>query len=273
MTNKILLIPVLTAFAYGQSAAIKPGSVIRLFDGKSLDNFETWQQDNHDKDPDKVFTVVDQIDGAPAIRISGQHWGGIITKSAYRDYKLVAEFRWGLLTWGQRKDRTRDSGILLHCQGRPGNSQKDFNGPWMRSIEFQIIEGGVGDIILVGGYADNVELLRPFLKAKTRKDRNGQTVFDPNGQLGTFSTGRVNWWGRSESWVDKLGFRGAADVESPGGQWNHLEAIVEKGNLTYYVNGKLVNQASDGSLTEGKLLFQSEGAEVYFRRLDLEPLP
>src|SRR6266545_2448228 len=98
MTKRILLIPLLSVLAYGQSGAIKPISVIRLFDGKSLDNFETWQQDNHEKDPDKVFSVVDQIDGAPAIRISGQHWGGILTKSAYRDYKLVAEFRWGLLT-------------------------------------------------------------------------------------------------------------------------------------------------------------------------------
>ena len=76
-----------------QVAAIKPSSTIKLFDGKSLENFETWQVDNHAADPDKVFTVVDQVDGAPAIRVSGQHWGGIITKSAYRDYKLVVEYR------------------------------------------------------------------------------------------------------------------------------------------------------------------------------------
>ena len=262
----------LPAVIFAQSAAIKPTSTIHLFDGKTLDNFEKWQQDNHDQDPDHVFSVVDQIDGGPAIRISGQHWGGILTKSAYRDYKLVVEFRWGLLTWGQRKDRARDSGILLHCQGRPGSSQKDFNGPWMRSVEFQMIDGGTGDIIIVGGYADNGELLRSTLVAKTHKDRNKQNVFDPNGQPSTYSTGRINWWGRSEDWADKLGFRGASDVENPSGQWNHLEAIVQGGNLTYYVNGKLVNQAAEGSLKEGRLLFQSEGAEVYFRRIDLEPL-
>src|ERR1041385_4399072 len=85
--KKILLVSVFAALAYGQADAIKPTATIRLFDGKSLETFETWQQDNHDKDPDKVFTVVDQVDGAPAIRISGQHWGGIITKSAYRDYR------------------------------------------------------------------------------------------------------------------------------------------------------------------------------------------
>lgn len=271
--RQLFLVCVWTVIGYGQSSAIKPSATIRLFDGKTLDNFETWQQDNHDRDPDRVFTVVDQIDGAPAVRISGQHWGGLITRSAYRDYKLVVEFRWGLLTWGQRQNRARDSGILLHCQGRPGSSQKDFNGPWMRSIEFQMIDGGTGDILLVGGYADNGELFRPVLQAKTHKDRNGQTVFDLKGKPDTYSTARINWWGRSEDWADKLGFRGAADVEHPGGQWNRLEALVEGGNLTYYVNGQLVNQAFGGSLTEGRLLFQSEGAEVYFRRIDLEPLP
>jgi len=271
--RKLLFYIFLPLIVTAQSTAVKPSSVIKLFDGKNLDNFDRWQVDNHENDPDKVFSVVDQVDGAPAIRISGQHWGGLITKSAYRDYKLVVDFRWGLLTWGQRSTRTRDSGILLHCQGRPGNAQKDFNSPWMRSIEFQIIEGGVGDIILVGGYADNGEQLRPAIKAKTRKDRNKQNIFDPNGELNTFATGRINWWGRSEDWVDKLGFRGTKDVESLPTEWTHLEAIVEKGNLTYYVNGKLVNQASESTFTEGKLLFQSEGAEIYFRRIDLEPLP
>ena len=217
--------------------------------------------------------MVDQIDGAPAIRISGQHWGGIITKSAYRDYKLVAEFRWGLLTWGQRKDRARDSGILLHCQGTPGKLPEGFQRALDAFHRISDDRRRSRDIILVGGYADNGELLRPVLKAKTRKDRDGETVFDANGQPNTYSTSRINWWGRSEDWVDKLGVPGPADVEHPGGEWNHLEAIVENGNLTYYVNGRLVNQGFEGSLSEGRLLFQSEGAEVYFRRIELQPLP
>jgi hypothetical protein len=82
----------------------------------------------------------------------------------------------------------------------------------------------------------------------------------------------VNWWGRSEDWEDRLGFRGPQDVESPGLEWTRLEAVVEKGTLKYYVNGKLVNEATDSSFTEGKIMIQSEGAEIYFRRLDLEPL-
>lgn len=253
--------------------AIKPESTIRLFDGKSLDAFQTWLVNFGHSDPEQVFTVVDRVDGAPAIRVSGKHWGGLLTKRRYRDYKLIVEYRWGPGTWGDRKDRARDNGILLHAQGRPGNSQKDFNGPWMRSVEFQIIEGGVGDFILVGGYTDAGELLRPTLKARSRKDRDGETVFDAKGEAKVYSQGRINWWGRSEDWADRIGFRGPQDPDSPGQEWTRLEAIVAGDRLTYYVNGKLVNEGFESSLTEGKLLFQSEGAELYFRRIDLEPLP
>ena len=47
---------------------------------------------------------------------------------------------------------------------------------------------------------------------------------------------------------------------------------VEGGKLTYYVNGKLVNAASDSSFKDGRIMIQSEGAEIYFRRIELQPL-
>src|SRR5688572_10833896 len=137
-----------------QSAPITPKEKIVLFDGKTkkdLSEFYTWLAKFGRHDPDKVFTVVDQVDGAPAIRSSGQHYGGIVTKNNYTNYKLVAEFRWGLVTWEPRANKTRDSGILLHGQGEDGNASKLFNSPWLSSVEYQIIEGGTGDVILVGG--------------------------------------------------------------------------------------------------------------------------
>jgi hypothetical protein len=268
----IALLAVAPAPARAQASAITPSAVIKLFDGRSLANFDTWLVNHHDADPERVFTVVDQIDGAPAIRVSGQVWGGLLTKQAYRDYRLIVEYRWGGATWGDRKARARDSGVLLQAQGRPGNTRSDFNGPWLRSIEFQVIEGGVGDIILVSGYGDAGDQLSPTLTVTTRKDRDGENVFNPQGQPMVFSSGRVNWWGRSEDWEDRLGFHGQHDVESPGLEWTRLEAVVEKGTLKYYVNGKLVNEATGCSVTEGKIMLQSEGAEIYFRRIDLEPL-
>jgi hypothetical protein len=76
-----------------------PGATISLFNGKDLSSFYTWLPKYGHKDPDKVFTVVNDVDGAPAIRISGQHYGGLITRKEYSNYKLVAEFRWGSKTW------------------------------------------------------------------------------------------------------------------------------------------------------------------------------
>ena len=258
--------------AQRSSDAITPTTTIKLFDGTSLANFDTWLVDHHNADPEHVYTVVDQVDGAPAIRISGKVWGGLLTKAAYRDYKLTVEYRWGGVTWGERKNRTRDSGVLLHAQGRPGNTRKDFNGPWLQSLEFQIIEGGVGDFISVAGFSETGEQIRPAMTIRARKDRDGENVYDPKGEPRVFTSGRVNWWGRSEDWQDKLGFRGPNDVESPGLEWTRLEAIVKGGNLQYFVNGKLVLEGTDASFTEGKIMLQSEGAEIYFRRVDLEPI-
>ncbi len=268
----LALAPPLRAQAPPPPSAIAPVEAITLFDGTSLANFDTWLVDDHGADPRRVFSVVDQIDGAPAIRISGQVWGGLLTKQAYRDYRLIVEFRWGGVTWGDRRARARDSGVLLHAQGRPGNTRKDFNGPWLRSIEFQMIEGGVGDIIVVSGYDEAGQQIAPALTARVRKDRDGETVYDPRGEPRVFTSGRVNWFGRSEDWEDRLAFRGAQDVESPGLEWTRLEAVVENGTLKYYVNGKLVNEAFDSAFREGKIMLQSEGAEVYVRRIDLEPL-
>jgi len=266
-----LFVIVLPGGAAAQTA-IAPEMVIQLFDGKSLDNFYTWLVDSHREDPLRVITVVDQVDGAPAIRISGEKWGGLVTREAYRDYRLVVEFRWGLATWGQRRNAARDSGVLVHAQGADGNTGRDFNGPWMRSIEAQIIEGGVGDIILVAGFEPDGTRITPAVTARAGRDRDGEAVFDPAGEARLFETGRINWYGRDVDWKDSLGFRGKDDVESPYGQWTRLEVIAQGDRLTYLVNGKVVNEGVRASLTAGKIIIQSEGAEIFFRKIEIGPV-
>jgi len=259
------------------SAAIVPDKKIVLFNGKDLTNFYTHLVGHKYKDPNRVFTVVDQVDGAPAIRVSGEDWGGFISKENYANYHLVFEFKWGDITWGTRKDRTMDSGVLVHAQGPDGNSRPDFNGPWMYSIEYQLIEGGTGDFIRVGGHtADGKPRPVPSLTGTVTLMRNGQYNWDPNGQTRTFDAttggGRQNWYGRDPDWKDVLGYRGAQDVENPVGQWNKGEIICKGDTIICILNGKTVNIGTKASLTSGKLLFQSEGAEIFFRRIDLYPV-
>jgi hypothetical protein len=265
--------PLLVLLLASPASAQAP-DVIHLFNGKDLSTFTTWLVDDHRQDPDRVFTVVDAIDGAPAIRVSGQKYGGIATRESFESYHLVVEFRWGSVTWAPRKALARDSGILVHCQGPDGNTKPDFNGPWMRSIEAQIIEGGVGDFILVAGSDASGARLAPEMTATVSADRLGQWRYDPQGMPRTFGGGqRINWSGRD---VDRgsapIGFRGVADVEGHGDQWTRLEVIVTPERITNIVNGHVVNVGTNPSLSKGSIMIQSEGAEIFFRRVDLYPL-
>ena len=236
---------------------------IKLFNGKDLTNFYTYLASpkkgepvlGKNNDPEKVFSVVDG-----SIRVSGKVYGAFITEKEYENYHLITEFKWGKQTWPPREKATRDSGILLHCVGPDGGA-----GPWMESIECQMIEGGTGDFILVKGKT------QPTLKA-TVEQRVKQWYYSPKGEAKKFAGGRINWWGRDPDWKDTLGFRGKEDVEHPVGEWNTLECLCAGDKITIVLNGKTVNVGTEASHTRGKILFQSEGAEVFFRRIDLTPL-
>jgi hypothetical protein len=267
----VALLPVAWWSALAQPP-LTPTHVIPLFNGRDLAPFTTWDRDFGRTDRDHVFTVVERIDDAPALRISGQHHGGLITRERYTNYHLVAEYRWGLLTWQPRRDRARDSGILLHCQGEEGNDQADLRGAYMRSVEYQIIEGGTGDLILVRGYErGQPELLSPTLHTHVQP---GTRRWSPDGEPWLLQIGRhrTDWRFKDPQWQDNLGFRGAQDVEKPAGQWNRLEAICRGGDVTFLLNGVKVNEGRDGSYTAGRILIQSEGAEIFFRKLELHPL-
>lgn len=230
---------------------------IKLFNGKNLDGWYTWSRDNGYQDPKKVFTVANKV-----IRISGEEWGGIATKNVYRDYHLIVEWKWGGKTWGSRLDRARDSGILVHGVGEDGS----YNKTWLESIESQIIEGGAGDFIMVGGKN------KPRMSCKVRTEGREMIWDAKNGKPVTKDSGRYNWWGRDPNWKDTINFRGAKDVEKPMGQWNRQEVICDGDKITNIVNGVVVNHGYGSSHTEGKIQIQSEGAEILIRRVELRPI-
>lgn len=256
------------ALGLGQAGADEPqvrsphNEVIELFNGENLDGLYVFLRDSGYEDPKNVFTVVDGM-----LRISGEEYGYFATNDAYRDYHLVAEFKLGEKTWEPRKDRARDSGILVHCAGPDGNQ-----GTWMASIEYQIIEGGIGDLLVVGGkYADG-SAVPMSLTCEVTQDRDGEYVWHKGGERRTFDSGRINWYGRDPDWSDTIGFRGPDDVENPQGEWNRADVICEGDHIVAKVNGKLVNEGFAAFPSHGKILVQSEGAELFIRRLELHPL-
>jgi neutral ceramidase len=237
--------------------AVTPKQMLELFNGRDLTNFYTYTRESRREDPNRVFVVEGGV-----LRISGQEWGGIVTREQYRDYRLLVDWRWGTKTWNDREKKARDSGILIHGFGPDGG----YNGIWLESFESQIIEGGTGDILVVAK--------ETAMSAACRCSVDGnETYFEPvKGEKMVRSKGRINWHGRSRQWKDEVNFRGAADVERARGQWNRQEVIACEDRMVCLLNGKVVAGAYDLSHTQGKIQVQSEGAEIFVRRIALIPL-
>lgn len=233
---------------------------IHLFNGKNLDGWYTFIKDKgRNIDPKKVFTVQKGL-----IRISGEEFGCITTNEEYENYRLLVEFKWGDETFEPRVDKARDSGVLLHSTGEDGG----YSGIWMYSIECQVIEGGTGDLLVVGDGSKKYSLTCPVANSK----QGDSFVFDPSGKTETINGGRINWFGRDPGWIDVKGFRGVKDVENPVGKWNKIECIVKGPEITVYLNGILVNHAVDVKPQKGRIQIQSEGAEIFFRKVELTSL-
>ncbi len=264
--KKVILLSLILILAVPGHSQKNPKSdksnsnLISLYNGRNLEGWYTFLQGrSRGNDPKKVFTIQEGM-----IRISGEEWGCITTEKEYENYRLIAEFKWGKQTFAPRVENARDCGILLHSVGEDGGSE----GIWMHSIECQIIEGGTGDFIVVGDGSDQFSITCPVASEK----QGDSYVFQPGGQPATIHGDRINWYGRDPNWKDVIGFRGARDVENPVGEWNILECVARGDELTIFLNGVLVNRAMQVKPHKGRIQIQSEGAEIFFRKVELESL-
>jgi hypothetical protein len=101
---------------------------------------------------------------------------------------------------------------------------------WPKGIQFQIKEGATGDFVFLQEVTLNI---------------NG-TKITPG-----------------KSVVSKR----FADAEKPIGEWNKLIITSKNGAITQKLNGKLVNEGIESSVTEGRVLLQYEGFPIDFRKV------
>jgi len=243
---------------------VAPHGTIRLFNGTNLDGFTTWLRDTKRDDPRKVFSVRDGM-----LHISGDGFGYAATKAEYRDYRLVVEYKWGQRTDGGKY--VRNSGILLHGVGPDGNA----NGTWMSCIECQLAQGCVGDLIVIRGKDAKGEVIPVRVSAETELSPDQKRHrWKAGGAAKTFPPTRGQLWWSKHDWDfdELLDTRGRNDVESPLGEWTKVECVCEGGRIAVLVNGTLVNQCTDVFPAAGKILLQSEGFEVFLRKVEIHPL-
>jgi hypothetical protein len=274
-----MLIPRLALI--GAIVAVTAGSAqtswTSLWNGKDLSGWTTWlarpepssdvpgmskgangryaEPIGSNRDPLHVFTVVNDVDGRPAIRVSGEVFGELRTKQSFKDYHLRFQFRWGQKKWPPRDAPAtqRDSGLLYHVHGEPGAEGRT----WARSVELQIQERDVGDLYAVGSAI--------AVRVKPRPNTNPVLWdYDPTGEW-TFFSQRPGAAGR----VIKQ-----PDNERPTGEWNTVERVALGNDAIHIVNGKVVMRLHTPMridtpiptpVTSGPIILQSEGAELFYR--------
>lgn len=266
---KKLNIILLALIAVATLSCSTKSETISLFNGKDLTGWDTYIGPAYDtarkkfdslpgpglnNDPHKIFSVV-EVDGEPAIRISGAGFGGLSTTEEFSNYHLTVQFKWGEAKHAPKLNDMRDSGLLYHGVGDHG---ADF-GFWLRSQEFQVQEGDCGDYWGVGGGAFDV----PVMKAEN------DFIYNPAGEMTSFS---------EKSPAGRHAVK-SPDAEYPTGEWNTLEVYCYGDSAVHVVNGvvnmklyksRQLDSDAEKPLKKGKIQFQSEGAEVYYRRIELE---
>ena len=248
-----------------------------LFNGKDLSGWDTWlgmpYEESKDlwqqtqaadykpfglnNDPLGVFTVV-EVDGEPALRFSGEVFGGISTVAEYENYHLQLQFKWGKEKYAPKLNNPRDSGILYHGNGEQGVE----SGFWLRSQEFQIQEGDCGDYWGVAGGQMDIH---------TEKVNDSLYRYNPEGELKNFG------------YQAKLGrnVKKGPNGEKPTGEWNTLDLYCYGDKSAHVVNGvvtmilensQLVLDGVKKPLTRGKIQLQTEGAEIYYRNIKIRSI-
>ena len=252
----IILLSSVLDNAYAQLPADKQWQ--QLFNSKDLKDWETYLVPSTaaadqtpiglNKDPHGVFTVVDGT-----LRVSGQDWGGIMTKASFSNYHLRFGVKWGTRKWAPRENVVPDGGLLFHC-----SLPYDYGSKcWMRSLELQIQQTDIGDYHNVGAGIPEIQV------SPSKDDHDVVDQYDPYSSFKR---------------TDKRVFR-SANFESPEGQWTTGELVARGADAVFIVNGFVVNRLyniyrSDlhQQTTSGRIQFQSEGAEHFLRNIELRPI-
>ena len=159
-------------------------------------------------------------------------------------------------------------GILLHATGPDGGA----GGTWMSSIECQLAQGCVGDLIPIRGKDAAGNVIPVKFTSDVVLGPDDRPRWKPGGKAREFTGGQL-WWTRHDpDFKELIDTRGKEDVESPLGEWTRVECICRGDTITVKVNGTTVNSCRDTVPSAGKILLQSEGFELLVRKFELRPL-
>ncbi len=233
-----------------------------LFNGRDLGGWYTFlQKHGKNNDPDRVITIEDSAIHLykHAAEGSAVVMGYIGTEREYGDYHLRFQYRWGEKKFQPRYALKRDAGFYYHITGP--------DAVWPRSLQFQVEQTNVGDLITLYG-----------MQLDTWSDpatlTHDQPTFLPAGRGGKAR----EMGGKGISYQKRL----EEAKELPG--WNTVEVIARGDATVHLLNGEEVNRGEKIRLvdpekggpprpiTRGRIALEIEAAEIYFRNVEIKSL-
>ncbi|MGX5820988.1 3-keto-disaccharide hydrolase [Chitinophaga lutea] len=162
----------------------------------------------------------------------GKPQGHLITDAQYDNYTLDVEYRFA--------GKPGNCGVLVFA-----SEPRVLYGMFPRSIEVQMMHKNAGDFWVIGE-----DITVPDME--TRR-------------------GPKEKWGSVEGKERRI--RNLTDSsEKPLGEWNKMRIVCDGNKVKVWVNGDLVNDGYDATVSKGQIALQAEGAEVEFRKVALTPL-
>ncbi|MEM6642894.1 MAG: DUF1080 domain-containing protein [Bacteroidota bacterium] len=208
-----------------------------------------------------VFSVIEQ-DSEQVLRVSGEIFGSLMSKAEYENYHFRMKVKWGDMKWKPMLNAKLNNGLLYHSIGEPGAGLWNC---WMTSLEFEIEHTNFGDFISIND-AGNIHAKSPATKGE-----DGRYYFYANADLIDFG------WKR---FAAGRCFK-TRDLEKPKGEWTQIDLICFENLALHLVEGQVVMAVYDSkifdgenwiTMNKGKLQLQSEGAETYFKELEIKEL-
>jgi len=160
--------------------------------------------------------------------------GHLISDKSYKNYRLTVEYRF--------TGKPGNCGVLVHS-----STPRVLYGMFPKSIEVQMQSGQAGDFWCI---EENIEV--PNMDQR-RPKKEGQKYGGSKGDAR-----------RILNLTD--------DSEKKLGEWNKMVIECQGDEVKVWVNDTLVNHGTKSTASKGQIALQAEGAEVEFKKVDLEPL-
>jgi hypothetical protein len=247
-------------------AAIAPASASdweKLFNGSDLTGWKPLL-DAPDKSIEEFVKTGDGTIHMYAGNVAPDKvpFGVLMTERSFERYHLRLEYKWGKKKFDPRAKEIRDAGLLYHIW--------QADKVWPKSVECQIQEGDAGDLIFLS--TGGVSWLNP--RPDTAAPGQGDAALLPE-------SGGVPRDFRNADFGPMLGRYPVLDRVDG---WNTVDLIVHGADdATHIVNGTVRSRVSDlrkpvaggkwEPLRSGPIAIQLEGAELYYRNIEVRELP